>query len=482
MLANIENLRQDLNTQMNEHHDRLIHRFPPEISAEIFQMCLPTDIMDKDLHSETSKHVLAAPLVLSAVCRRWRAISQSTPQLWMDIPLRLRASNLRSLPLLAKDWIDRSGQLPLSINFTVSPTKSLAPALISSMIAVLNQYSTRWLQLKYEGPSSALSQFASHTCGYSMLKTLKLKAYISRNFGAFNLGTFKLRPTDLLELSFVRLQTVTIDWNYLARLNFTALSSADCLEALRRAPNLTHCTFSQILVLSPRSVLPALPSPIIHDSIQHLEFGGRVYKEIIEELRCASLRTCKIQAHGEEIEAITLASFFHLSGCSLESLSLLDVALYSADIDPLFSSVPALQHLYISLSFRSSDAFPREFFRQLSEVSTNAGINSPVYLPSLRSISFYPTKLLDWTLLLDLLVSPSTTNHLRKDLNCIVIAVWLNKQEPQPSQVAINQDVLRALLNIRDAGLQLDLQVGTAHQDLIQLSIDHHKTTFAILS
>ncbi|KJA19215.1 hypothetical protein HYPSUDRAFT_899383 [Hypholoma sublateritium FD-334 SS-4] len=192
MLTDIENLRQDLNTQMNEHHDRLIHRFPSEISADIFQMYLPTDIMDNDLNSETSKHVLAASLALSAVCRRWRATAQSTPQLWMDIPLRLRTFNLRSLPLLAKDWIDRSGQLPLSINLTVSPARNLAPTLISRMIAVLNQCSTRWLRSKYEGPSSALSYFAGHTSGYSMLRTLRLKAHISRIVGTFNLGTFKI--------------------------------------------------------------------------------------------------------------------------------------------------------------------------------------------------------------------------------------------------------------------------------------------------
>ncbi|KAJ7772375.1 hypothetical protein B0H16DRAFT_1267312, partial [Mycena metata] len=83
----------DLDTQIN-HHESIIQELnqqrsailselslvtypvltlPPEVTAEIFKWCLDTDLR---LFSG------AAPLLLTRICRQWRALALSTPALW----------------------------------------------------------------------------------------------------------------------------------------------------------------------------------------------------------------------------------------------------------------------------------------------------------------------------------------------------------------------------------------------------------------
>jgi hypothetical protein len=69
-----------LATTMNAIHDPFIHKLPPEIGSHIFLFSLPTfDISDAFL---VPGELMAGPLGLGAVCRKWRQLAWATPNLW----------------------------------------------------------------------------------------------------------------------------------------------------------------------------------------------------------------------------------------------------------------------------------------------------------------------------------------------------------------------------------------------------------------
>ncbi|KII92014.1 hypothetical protein PLICRDRAFT_104006, partial [Plicaturopsis crispa FD-325 SS-3] len=74
--------RNEAEKTVRTHRDllSLARALPPELLSEIFVHCLPED---------TTPNVRRAPLLLGRVCRRWRAISLSTPQLWSSISITL---------------------------------------------------------------------------------------------------------------------------------------------------------------------------------------------------------------------------------------------------------------------------------------------------------------------------------------------------------------------------------------------------------
>ncbi|KAF9476536.1 hypothetical protein BDN70DRAFT_812118, partial [Pholiota conissans] len=86
-LVDKERERQKLKSQVNEQHDKLGHRLPPEIAGKIFELCIPGNLFDLGYYSRPSRSTFCSPLIISAVSTRWRDLSYSTPRLWNILPL-----------------------------------------------------------------------------------------------------------------------------------------------------------------------------------------------------------------------------------------------------------------------------------------------------------------------------------------------------------------------------------------------------------
>ncbi|PPQ68869.1 hypothetical protein CVT24_007678 [Panaeolus cyanescens] len=100
-----------------------ISRLPEDVLGEIFIHCVPT-------HRNPIPVITECPLLLTLVCRKWRAAALSTPRLWTKLHIAFqssvtpecydprRLSDQRWKPRLAgiKQWMSRSGDLPLSLS------------------------------------------------------------------------------------------------------------------------------------------------------------------------------------------------------------------------------------------------------------------------------------------------------------------------------------------------------------------------------
>jgi len=95
-----------------------VHRLPIELIQMIFCWCLPP--------RNSAMSAKEAPLLLGRVCKAWKEISHSTPQLWSTLHLHATSElelqsqeNQRQLYGAAVEaWLRRSGRLPLSLSFT----------------------------------------------------------------------------------------------------------------------------------------------------------------------------------------------------------------------------------------------------------------------------------------------------------------------------------------------------------------------------
>jgi hypothetical protein len=155
---------------MNAVHDPFIHKFPPEIGPHLFRLCLPTLSSGEHLEAilNTQEDRSSANILrFGAVCRKWRQVAWATPDLWDTLHfrtrLRTRRSLAESLPDLVHKWLERSGNLPLTIVFRHYPAykneyfnkgKSKADrrtleVAIGLVVETLNVHSPRWQYLSF---------------------------------------------------------------------------------------------------------------------------------------------------------------------------------------------------------------------------------------------------------------------------------------------------------------------------------------------
>ena len=110
--------RRALRTAMNQNHDRLIHRFPPEIASRVFSHCSLTNLRFNTYENTNT-------LFLGAVCQRWRRLAWATPELWTSIYIGKKIIDQWTInaeqPLA--EWLERSGSLELTIRF-LDPSSS----------------------------------------------------------------------------------------------------------------------------------------------------------------------------------------------------------------------------------------------------------------------------------------------------------------------------------------------------------------------
>ncbi|ESK81515.1 hypothetical protein Moror_15676 [Moniliophthora roreri MCA 2997] len=119
-------------------------RMPPEVLTLVFELCVQAD---------TGGHVLsglAAPWVLSRICRRWRMIALSTPSLWQIIRLNthelyLPGPSPSSLNIFCA-WLERSQPLPIVCFAVFSDAAEIINAQLLDLFIL---HSKRWRAIEF---------------------------------------------------------------------------------------------------------------------------------------------------------------------------------------------------------------------------------------------------------------------------------------------------------------------------------------------
>lgn len=132
---------------------------PRDVLQEIFVRCQT----EHDTLLQPRRCRLGKPIqiCLAQVCSSWRRISMATPALWSTIYVRFhpqRPEDARVTCKWTREWLERSGTLPLTILIdTSSTTKDCNHAV--ELIQSLIQYSSRFRVLRFRCPQRWLESW-----------------------------------------------------------------------------------------------------------------------------------------------------------------------------------------------------------------------------------------------------------------------------------------------------------------------------------
>ncbi|KAI5822919.1 hypothetical protein K523DRAFT_377056 [Schizophyllum commune Tattone D] len=315
---------EDVRGRIHLHRGALssLRSLPLEVLQHIFRFTLPTAhnaLLSPD----------EPPILLTRVCRAWREVALSTPELWasfhvvctpFDTDMSEQARQVVELRLRAVEtWLARSGTWPLDISIHAEylPVSGNASTVTSVLRTVLS-HSRRWRDLAVVATMEEMAE----------LLPLRLDLPQLRSFAFCELGQ-SVHPDTVersqpLFLSGARnLQHVTLLYR-----------RSDQLKALRVLPLQNMVS----LHLCARYSIVAL-----HDGLQHL-VGACVH---LQHLRLKLISSGREDFVGPEVAQTT----YRGSPTVLPDLATLDLSCYPAIAKALFDrvSAPSLSSLSLSL-------------------------------------------------------------------------------------------------------------------------------------
>ncbi|KAF9472673.1 hypothetical protein BDN70DRAFT_925572 [Pholiota conissans] len=410
VIAELRIERSKLKEEVNRNHSKLIQRFPPEILSHVFKLCLPEDPMNIEFWGDrvVDNYTICTPLILSGACRWWRSVAYSTPQLWSTILIPFFHKDTDSydrditdtfpplpLPIVVKQWLDRAGNLPLSINVFEAPGNHgwnrKQQKIIVQIIEQLNLKCSRWQKLKFCGLPDNLELFSWSDATLPQLRMLDLSLYFEGDSVNFKIYAAGLK---MLSIKNISLKVLNFDWSNLTELSMVGQPLSDCLDALQRAPGLLQF-IARDLASPHRGVMPP-QSPIILPNITFLEIDDSSSR-FLENVTFASLKTLVLKGYLKKDINVVFA-FLKRSECSLEQLSL-GLALERSHLISLFQDMPTLRHLTFNFIGRYHKVYDysSDVLDLLADFSTVNGSIVPRYLPHLNSLTLISKHDPNWT-------------------------------------------------------------------------------------
>ncbi|KAJ7074001.1 hypothetical protein C8F01DRAFT_1360737 [Mycena amicta] len=342
--AEIKQLENALNALYSERkliQDRLdsyiypVMTLPTEIVSEIFIQYLPPYPACPPLLGEGS------PTKLAQICRRWRTIAHSTPELWRAIELfaiqdSFAQSRLQITLAQARDWLRRSHSLPLSLllNEAVQQQDGLS---------LLLEHRARWEHVLLEFDSQEQATDAS-PAPTPLLRELSIH-HDSSDLAPFTgpLEAPRLRAVFLdLPVASYELLLPSLPWGQLTRLFLEEISLAMAARILQETRSLVD------LRLEIGSTYQAVNAPVLYLSkLETLIIDTYSISEVIGDflhlLRLPALRRLHMDllrfSSMDRLKAV-IASFT----CKLQRLQIVQ---RSNDPEQYRAAFPAIQHLEI---------------------------------------------------------------------------------------------------------------------------------------
>ncbi|KAJ7630126.1 hypothetical protein DFH06DRAFT_1224953 [Mycena polygramma] len=195
-----------------------------EITVEIFVRCLPDE--------PSGPRTYTAPLLLGRICRTWRNISLSTPELWSFLRVTLR-DDLEDPPV---EFVEANWPLTLVMDCFESSGHG---------IKLLKQHSHMWhdvmLVLRFDQFS-----FLGPDLHLPLLQRLAIAVVDHPVEVASPVTVFRKAPAlrHLHVQDSVLPVNTELPWAQLTSFESDAHDAVECMDVLRCTPNLVHCVLN----------------------------------------------------------------------------------------------------------------------------------------------------------------------------------------------------------------------------------------------
>ena len=372
-LAKLKAKHDAVTSTMNAIHDPFIHKLPPEIGSHIFRLSLPT--LSNGEHLEAILNLYenrssAEILNLGAVCRKWRQLAWATPDLWNTLYLRIgletRQSLAESLPDLVREWLERSGSLPLTIFFRHHPAyrdessdddenksevdRDTLEIAIGLVIKTLSFHSQRWQNLSLMTTPEMFRRFSgsvqpNQVVGLGLRLCDDLYDLAPPNF----MMESEFAPTRLM-LGDFPLASINIRWDNITHITLRDINTEAYINILQRATGLEYYNIS----IHSRC---KIREPIVHPRLRSLHVSSVSRPGYIEDFLGAitlpSLEEWTQNMCNQYLPVAAMVSFFKRSGCCLKVLHLATISQLSKakHLTTLLRAIPTLERIHLSSNY-----------------------------------------------------------------------------------------------------------------------------------
>jgi len=241
------------------------------------------------------------------VCKRWRVIAHSTPELWTFVKIYIPSCDFPKHIQYARQWLLRSGQLPLSIQIRTDPSTSLKwrRTPVVELIDLLNCHSHCWESFDISVHPDLLPPGLSSK-SMTMLKAVSVFAeQLPSPFHPFYVWLLS-----------IQCHNITC---------FTGrhVGVGEALEILRLLPNIRE--YSLILLTDCYDNIPLPISPL---NLTHLEtllvdiMDPMILDDLLPNIDAPSLKNFTYHGNDFSISCDTIITFLNHSGCLLNVFSL----------------------------------------------------------------------------------------------------------------------------------------------------------------
>ncbi|KDR69853.1 hypothetical protein GALMADRAFT_912491 [Galerina marginata CBS 339.88] len=471
-------------TSLKPIHDPPILSLPFEVLAEIF-LLYTGEIYDTDECYTNSKPGRSTPLLLAGVCRSWRDISLTTARLWTTIKIFIYS--LDKTPLLAeiaKCWMARSGQLPLSISFSIATSilkwEMAHVYQAAPLIEVIRYYSSRWRRLTLYIPADLYEDLTDPLTFTPVLQDLRIFPVVTQD--SDRLFIFRLAKAPLLsrlETSCVSVNNIQIPWLSLTTLNVDSIFVDETLELLKLAVQLISAKFSDIC--GNGSVFELPTTPLTHYHLRHLDVRPE-YDTFRTE---TSLLFQNIILPSLESFTYYAQDYFlvnELQGFFRRSRSPIIFELVIPDGNPSVTEAEFI-HLLSGLSCittLSVSVFPSPSTRKIvTDCFIHQLYLSPDFLPNLEVLNFFGMHGFSWESIADLWLS----NRIGLKLRHVNIKLC-NEDKPGSLPFYIDKDSLTRMhgpnLRLPNKQATLNITDHTTGMDMISASLAFHGLTLKV--
>ena len=330
-----------------------IRRLPAEILGEIFLRCLPPD---PPVEPDTT----AAPLLLLAVCRRWRKVALGTPRLWCSLSIRPSHRIQQQGVFYYHHWLSRARCCPLSLAVDTR-RPPMNPVWRYEVTELLQPYMSRAARLRIAFDDATAPDLLLKDA--SMLEHLTLDGDLrtARKMALIQ-PVLRLRSLTLntLTLALGDLSAFNPGWAHLTQLRVTlgrgrslreATDGPIVLALLALCPHLEEFSFSPFFVSrydAPRAFTHARLRSL--DVVVLSGVGPLLEALTLPALRQLTIRDLDILPSTWRHNAFT--AFLKRSCCPLETLKIhgTQVAISKADRQEYAALIPTLKQLDLCLA------------------------------------------------------------------------------------------------------------------------------------
>ncbi|KAF4612160.1 hypothetical protein D9613_004508 [Agrocybe pediades] len=467
---------QHLKTQMNHAHSPIIHALPVELVIKIFYSCFSKGMWEED--GQPVPEDALVPLKIGVVCRTWRQVALSLPELWTVITLRRKSYPTAAYALdqyaITTTYIPRSGALPLYVFLLDELEEELEEEdqdqdemeYWKMSLGLVAQCSYRWKDVTMELSEDSYIHITSQN-----LQPPNRHLTLGSECWGFDLRQHKLwqesrsGPYHVTLKSPIMFSDFIIDWKRVIRFQAEYWSTKDCLTLLKNAPQLVTCSFTYVS----KSQI-AEPQHLTHNSLRELSFHTNcLASDFFDHISLKNMEKFEHSLNPRGLRGMQdappmLLRFFKRSRFPLTKLSL-DASVFTAgDSVPILNTVPSLIHLLMhfsdSLNRGDSDSkiWMESFFQHLVAMDTSTSEGGGSLLPRLERLEFSGKVLeIPWNSVLAIFADPSDPNTAeRRPLKTLIFDP--DTSVPAPVMDLPVETVAR-LISLRDAGINIIYRV-----------------------